>query len=102
MKKLFFFLLMAFAAIIPIQVEAQIIDPVQWTLTIEDLNENEFDLVATATIDPQFHIYSTKMPDLAPLPTVFDITTSEFFEAVGADGTGQENTKYHRSKKQQG
>ena len=83
MKKLFLILLMAFAAIMPMEVRAQIIDPVKWSFAIQDLNENEFDLVATATIDPQFHIYSTKMPDLAPLPTVFDIQTSEFFEAVG-------------------
>ena len=83
MKKLFFCLMMAFVAIMPLKMQAQIIDPVKWSITIEDLNENEFDLVATATIDPQFHIYSTKMPDLAPLPTVFDIQTSEFFEAVG-------------------
>ncbi len=83
MKKLFLFLLMAFAAIVPTEVRAQIIEPVKWTIAIEDLNDNEFDLVATATIDPQYHIYSTKMPDLAPLPTVFDIQTSEFFEAVG-------------------
>ncbi len=83
MKKLFLFLMMAFAAIIPMKVQAQIIDPVKWSITIEDLNETEFDIVATATIDPEYHIYSTTMPDLAPLPTVFDITMSEFFEAVG-------------------
>ncbi len=83
MKKLFLFLLMAFAAIVPMEVRAQIIDPVKWSVAIQDLNENEFDLVATATIDPEYHIYSTKMPDLGPLPTVFDIKTSEFFEAVG-------------------
>lgn len=75
--------MMAFAAIIPMKVQAQIIDPVKWSITIEDLNETEFDIVATATIDPEYHIYSTTMPDLAPLPTVFDITMSEFFEAVG-------------------
>ncbi len=83
MKRLLFSLLMAFVAMMPLRMQAQIIDPVQWSITIEDLNESEFDLVATATIDPQFHIYSTTMPDLAPLPTVFDVKTSEFFEAVG-------------------
>ena len=83
MKRLFFCLLMAFVVIMPLRMQAQIIDPVKWSVSIEDLNENEFDLVATATIDPEYHIYSTKMPDLAPLPTVFEIQTSEFFEAVG-------------------
>ena len=67
----------------PIRTQAQIIEPVQWTINIEWLNENEFDLVATATIDPDYYIFSTKMPEMAPLPTVFDIKTSEFFEAVG-------------------
>ena len=83
MKRLYFCLLMAFAAIVPMEVRAQIIDPVKWSVAIQDLNENEFDIVATATIDPEYHIYSTTMPDLGPLPTVFDIKTSEFFEAVG-------------------
>ena len=83
MKKLFLFLLLAFAAIVPMEIRAQIIDPVKWSIAIQDLNENEFDLVATATIDPEYHIYSTTMPALGPLPTVFDIKTSEFFEAVG-------------------
>ena len=83
MKKLFLILLMAFVAIVPFEVRAQIIDPVKWSIAIQDLNENEFDIVATATIDPEYHIYSTTMPALGPLPTVFDIKTSEFFEAVG-------------------
>jgi thiol:disulfide interchange protein DsbD len=84
MKKLFLILLMAFAAIIPMEVCAEgILEPVKWSIAIQDLNENEFDIVATATIDPEYHIYSTTMPALGPLPTVFDIKTSEFFEAVG-------------------
>ena len=83
MKKLFLILLVAFAAIVPMEVRAQIIDPVKWSIAIQDLNETEFDVVATATIDPEYHIYSTTMPALGPLPTVFDIKTSEFFEAVG-------------------
>ncbi len=83
MKRLIFCLLMAFLAVVPPQVRAQIIEPVKWSITIQDLNDSEFDLVATATIDPEYHIYSTSMPDLAPLPTVFDIKASEFFEPVG-------------------
>ena len=60
MKKLFLILLMAFFAIMPTQ--AQIVDPVKWTFSIQDVNETEFDVVAMATVDPQYHIYSTKMP----------------------------------------
>ncbi len=83
MRKLFLILLMAFAVIAPTRLQAQIVEPVKWSIAIQDLNDNEFDIVATATIDPEYHIYSTTMPDLAPLPTVFDIKASEFFEPVG-------------------
>ena len=62
---------------------SNIIHPVQWIFVIKDRNESEFDLIATAIIDPDYHIPSTTMPDLGPLQTEFDIKTSEFFEAVG-------------------
>ncbi len=80
MKKLFLILLMAFAAIMPTQ--AQIVDPVKWAFSIQDVNETEFDVVATATVDPAYHIYSTKMPALGPLPTVFEFEKSADFEVV--------------------
>ena len=83
MSKYFKVFVVIIALTFPIRTQAQIIEPVQWTINIEWLNENEFDLVATATIDPDYYIFSTKMPEMAPLPTVFDIKTSEFFEAVG-------------------
>ena len=72
---------MAFAAIMPTQ--AQIVDPVKWAFSIQDVNETEFDVVATATVDPAYHIYSTKMPALGPLPTVFEFEKSNDFEVAG-------------------
>ncbi|MCR5644835.1 MAG: thioredoxin family protein [Bacteroidales bacterium] len=83
MKKLFLSLLLVFMTAFAVQTRAQVIDPVQWTFTINDLNDNEFELVATATIEPSYHIYSTKMPDLAPLPTVFSFEATEYYEPVG-------------------
>ena len=71
---------MAFFAIMPTQ--AQIVDPVKWTFSIQDVNETEFDVVAMATVDPQYHIYSTKMPALGPLPTVFEFEKSDDFEVA--------------------
>ena len=95
MKKLCLILLMAFAVIIPAQMRAQIIDPVKWSFAIQDLNENEFDLVATALVDPQFHIYSTKMPELGPLPTVFEFESSSDFEVVGEARDAIQGEKYY-------
>ena len=62
---------------------AQVMNPVKWTFAINDLNDVEFELVATAAIEPSYHIYSTKMPDLAPLPTVFNFESNEYYEPEG-------------------
>ena len=83
MKRLIFCLLMAFVAIVPSNMQAQIFDPVKWAFSIQEVNEIEFDLVATATVDPTYHIYSTQMPDMGPLPTAFEFEPSNDFEVVG-------------------
>ena len=83
MKKLFLSLLLVFTAAFAVQTKAQVMDPVKWSFAINDLNDNEFELVATAAIEPQFHIYSTEMPDMAPLPTVFSFEPNEYYEPIG-------------------
>ena len=95
MKRLFFSLLMAFVAVMPMRLQAQLVDPVKWAFAIQEVNETEFDLVATATVDPQYHIYSTKMPDLGPLPTVFEFEPSTDFEVVGVARDAIEGEKYY-------
>ena len=65
-------------------VKAQVLDPVQWKFEVRNLNDEEFELVATATIEPMFHIYSTNMPEMAPLPTVFNFEPTEYYEPVGS------------------
>ena len=81
MKKLFLILLFALAAIMPMQ--AQIVDPVKWAFSVQEVNETEFDVVATATVDPAYHIYSTTMPGAGPLPTVFEFEKSNDYEVAG-------------------
>ena len=95
MKRLFFCLLMAFVALMPLRMQAQIVDPVKWAFSIQEVNETEFDVVATATVDPQFHIYSTKMPDLGPKPTEFEFEASSDFEVVGEARDVTEGEKFY-------
>jgi len=95
MKRLFFCLLMAFVALMPLRMQAQIVDPVKWAFSIQEVNETEFDVVATATVDPQFHIYSTKMPDLGPKPTEFEFEASNDFEVVGEARDVTEGEKFY-------
>jgi thiol:disulfide interchange protein DsbD len=81
MKKFCFSLLLVLFTMFSLN--AQVLDPVQWKFEIQDLNDTEFELVATATVEPMYHIYSTSMPELGPLPTVFNIEPSEYFEPIG-------------------
>lgn len=60
-----------------------VIEPVRWTFEIKKRGNDEFDIVATAKIEPEWYLFSTTMPELGPLPTRFEIEPSGFFQAVG-------------------
>ncbi|MBQ3710069.1 MAG: thioredoxin family protein [Bacteroidales bacterium] len=62
--------------------QAQLKDPVKWSFSFNDLNGEEFELVATATIEPGYHLYSTEML-AGPMPTAFVIEPSADYEVVG-------------------
>ena len=95
MKRLFFCLLMAFVAVMPLRMQAQIVEPVKWGFSIQEVSETELDLVATATVDPAYHIYSTKMPELGPLPTTFEFDPSSDYEVVGDARDVSTGEKYY-------
>ena len=83
MKKLFLSLLLVLSTAFAFRAQAQDeINPVQWSFSINDLNEEEFELVANAAIEPSFHIYSTQMPG-GPMPTEFLFDTTEYYMPVG-------------------
>ena len=90
-----FFTVFLLVLVTTFSLKAQVMDPVKWEFAINDLNDVEFELVATATIEPSYHIYSTKMPDLAPLPTVFNFEGNEYYEPVGEGYDLTEVPLYH-------
>ena len=63
---------------------AQILDPVQWELSVESISPNEFDLVFTANIDENWAIYAQEVEEGGPLPTVFTFEESPNFTRVGS------------------
>ncbi len=52
-------------------VNAQIFDPVKWTTKVEKLSDTEYELIAEATIDPSWHLYSQHVPEDGPIATTF-------------------------------
>ncbi|MCK5814495.1 MAG: cytochrome C biogenesis protein [Flavobacteriaceae bacterium] len=63
--------------------QAQIIAPVKWTTSVEKVSDIEYVLVATATIDTGWHLYSQNVPEDGPIPTSFIFEGSSNFLKKG-------------------
>lgn len=71
-------------------VSAQIYDPVTWNFRYEKKGEKQYELIFTASIDVNSHIYSMDIPDGGPIPTSFRFDTVPGFKL---DGKAFEVTK---------
>lgn len=70
MKKTFVLYLLVVLSF-TIQVKAQIFDPVKWETKVVKVSDTEYDLIAEATIDDNWHLYSQSVPENGPKPTLF-------------------------------
>ncbi|MEP5341184.1 MAG: protein-disulfide reductase DsbD domain-containing protein [Algibacter sp.] len=50
---------------------SQILEPVKWTTSVKKISETEAILIATATIDSKWHLYSQTVPEDGPIATRF-------------------------------
>ena len=62
---------------------SQILDPVDWSTSIEKISETEYDLVIKATIEPKWHLYSQTLDEGGPIATTFTFPESENYTLVG-------------------
>jgi thiol:disulfide interchange protein DsbD len=62
---------------------SQIYNPVKWKTSTEKLSDSTYNLVITATIDTNWHLYSQNVPDDGPIPTAFTFTKTSDFELIG-------------------
>jgi thiol:disulfide interchange protein len=53
------------------QAGAQVYNPVTWDFRYEKMNAKQYELIFTATIEAQSHIYSIDVPSGGPIPTSF-------------------------------
>jgi len=65
-------------------VKGQVYNPVKWKTSVEKISDAEFELIAAATIDSGWHLYSQNIADGGPEPTVFTFTKSPSFVLIGA------------------
>jgi len=51
--------------------QAQILEPVKWSTTVEKISDTEYTLISKATIEKGWHLYSQNVPEDGPIPTTF-------------------------------
>jgi thiol:disulfide interchange protein DsbD len=64
-------------------ISAQIYDPVTWDFSYEKKGGREYELIFTATIDKNSHIYSMDIPAGGPIPTSFRFDTLPGYKLTG-------------------
>lgn len=70
--------------------QAQIMEPVQWTFKSEKVSKTEYDLIFSATVEDEWHLYSSDLPPGGPMPTVISYESMDDFELLGELGVSPE------------
>ena len=81
MRKLIFFILFILFAL---HISAQIYDPVTWDFSYEKKGEKQYELIFTANIEKNSHIYSMDIPSGGPIPTSFRIDSLPGYKLDGS------------------
>ncbi len=77
------FLAMLMLVLLSKPVYSQIYDPVTWETRVETKGDNSFDLVASASIEPGWHLYTQNLPEGGPVSTSFDFPSTDGYRFVG-------------------
>ena len=63
--------------------QAQILNPVKWTYSVKQTDENFAELIFTAKIDKGWHLYSQYMEEGGPIVTSFKFTKDKTYKLEG-------------------
>lgn len=91
MKKSIFLLLTLF---VTLQSFSQILDPVDWSTSVEKVSETQYKLITKATIDKGWHLYSQTVPDNGPIPTQFTFKEDGTYTLNGKSKEEEGVTEY--------
>ncbi|MCB4809049.1 protein-disulfide reductase DsbD N-terminal domain-containing protein [Tamlana sp. 62-3] len=62
---------------------SQILEPVKWSTNVKKISDSEYELIATATIDAGWHLYSQNVPEGGPIATTFTFNSSKNYLKKG-------------------
>lgn len=60
-----------------ITLNAQILEPVKWAFSLNQLSESEYEIIADATIEEGWHLYSSNIPEGGPIATSVTLVNSD-------------------------
>ncbi len=69
--------------ILYVNLSAQIYDPVTWDFSYEKKADKQYELIFTATIEKNSHIYAMDIPEGGPIPTSFKFDTLPGYKLDG-------------------
>lgn len=72
----------------------QILQPVKWSFDSKQVDNDEYDLIFTANIDPGWHVYGTDIPEGGPIATSFNLKASGDYDLVDKIKTPKPIEKY--------
>jgi thiol:disulfide interchange protein len=82
--------IVAFLLSASLKIGAQVYDPVSWDFSYEKKSATQFELIFTASVEDNSHIYSMDIPAGGPIPTTFRFDT---ISGYTLDGKAFEVTK---------
>ena len=71
----------------------QDLNPVAWDWEAKKLNDTEFELIFTASIDERWYVYSQYIGEDGPIPTSFDYENKSYFTINGKNQESGSNRK---------
>jgi len=94
MKKIFLLIIIFMS----LNSQAQIFNPVKWATSVEKISDSQFNLVAKATIDKGWHMYSQYLAsDDGPIPTTFSYKDSlNTYQLIGKTTEGKGHTEHDK------
>ena len=90
----------AFALFLIIQftASAQIFQPVKWKFSVKPLENSEYEISASATIEDTWHVYALSVSDkpdaIGPIPTTLKVNSAADFETIGKTKEGKYITHF--------
>lgn len=86
---------LALLATLPQGLFGQIIEPVSWTTSVVRHTNDEVELIAEATIEGNWHMYSRETGEDGPMPTSFEFTRNNRLTLVGTWSEPEPHTEYN-------